>query len=75
MIASASRTSFPPCVAPGLGASPSRCPCALRALDYCLTEARYMNTDDYHVAQVYWESRDDGPAVAVSPVKHAHHQQ
>ena len=74
MIASASRTLFPPCVEAGFGTGPSRCPCALRALDYCLTKARYMNSGGCHVPQVYWEGHDDDPAVAVSPVKYAHHQ-
>lgn len=73
MIASASRPLFPPSVEAGLGAVPPRCPCALRALDYCLSKARYMNADDCHVLQVYWEGHEDDPVLAVSPVEYAHH--
>jgi hypothetical protein len=66
MIALASKTSLSARVEGDCGVGSSPCPCALSALDHCLTEARYTETDNPQALQIYWEASDSRPAPADS---------
>ncbi len=59
---STSRNSIPPYMAAGPTVDHVQCPCALRALDLCLTDATYMKTDDSRPPRIYWERQSVSPA-------------
>lgn len=63
---SESKNPIPPCVAAGLTVDQVQCPCALRALDLCLSDARYVRTDGSRPPRVFWERPTDSPAGTTS---------